>query len=219
MKRWLKPPPDAWKPVPGLPSGRPQVGFVDPGAGRVVRVKGRASGAEDERVGGDEDRFLSRGEAAADASVEGVDEGARLPRRARVARCRDDRHVVGLVVLQRGVQLGELGTVDAVLSADLPGRAERDDATLGGAQPQGGDRRHDGVVRAVEGCPFDQDDGERGARRHRVDHLGVQDLLPEGEPGVSRVGEGAHHLKARRRHVEQAVEGGEVLAQVSYQWR
>ena len=52
-----------------------------------------------------------------------------------------------------------------------------------------------------------------------MDHLGVQDLLPEGEPGVRRAGESAHHLKARRRQVEQAVEGSEVLAQVSNQGR
>lgn len=32
-----------------------------------------------------------------------------------------------------------------------------------------------------------------------MDHLGVQDLLPEGEPGVDRSGKGAHHLEARRR--------------------
>ena len=105
--------------------------------------------------------------------------------------------------------------VDAVLSADLPGRAERDDAALLGAQTQGGDRRCDGVVRVVEGGPFDQEDGERGTRRDRVDYLGVQDLLSEGEPGVRRVGEGAYHLEARRRQVEQAVEGSKVQPQVS----
>ena len=44
------------------------------------------------------------------------------------------------------------------------------------------------------------------------DYLGVQDLLPEGEPGVSGTGKGAHHLKDRRRQVEQTIEGGEVLA-------
>ena len=47
-----------------------------------------------------------------------------------------------------------------------------------------------------------------------MDHLGVQDLLPEGEPGVRRAGEGAHHLEARRRQAVQAVVGGKVLAQV-----
>ena len=48
-----------------------------------------------------------------------------------------------------------------------------------------------------------------------MDHFGVQDLLPEGEPGVRRAGESAHHLQARRRQAEQAVVGGKVLAQVS----
>jgi hypothetical protein len=41
--------------------------------------------------------------------------------------------------------------------------------------------------------------------------------LPVGEPRVRWVGEGADHLKARCRQVEQVVEGGELLAQVSYQ--
>jgi hypothetical protein len=65
---------------------------------------------------------------------------------------------------------------------------------------------------------FDQEDGERCARCYRVDDFGVQDLLPKGEPGVRGVGDGAHHLEARRRQVEQAVEGGEVLAQIGHSW-
>jgi hypothetical protein len=52
-----------------------------------------------------------------------------------------------------------------------------------------------------------------------VDDLGVKDLLPVGEPRARWVGEGADHLKARCREVEQVVEGGEVLAQASYQGR
>ena len=180
----------------------------------MARVEGRAPGAEDERVGGDEADFLSRGEAA-HAAAEGVDEGARLPRRAGVARGRDDGHVVVGIGLERGVQLGELGVVDAVLPADLAGRAEGDDAALRGAQPQGGDRGRHRLAGAVQGGPLDQDDGERGAGSDRVDHFGVQDLLAEGEPGVHRAGEGTHHLEPRRRQVVQAVVGGEVLAQVS----
>src|SRR5487761_1119914 len=104
---------------------------------------------------------------------------------------------------------------DAVLTADLAGRAKGDNAPLRGAQPQGGYRGSDGVVCAVQGGPFDQDDGERGARRDRVDYLGVKDLLPEGEPGVRGVGEGAHHLQARRRQVEEAVEGSKVPSKVT----
>src|SRR5260370_8700499 len=69
----------------GAAVGKPPGGLADPGAGRVARVEGRAPGAEDERVGGDEADFLSRGEAA-QAAAEGVDEGARLPARAGVAR-------------------------------------------------------------------------------------------------------------------------------------
>ena len=95
-----------------------------------------------------------------------------------------------------------------------PARAEGDDAALRGAQPQGGDRGRDRLPGAVQGGSLDQDDGERGAGSDRVDHFGVQNLLPKGEPGVHRAGEGAHHLQARRRQVVQAVVGGEVLAQV-----
>src|SRR6185437_6863344 len=105
--------------------GKPPGGLAGPGTGRVARVEGRAPGAEDERVGGDEADFLSRGEAA-HAAAEGVDEGARLPRRADVTRGRDDGHVVVGIGLERGVQLGELGVVDAMLAADLARRAEGD---------------------------------------------------------------------------------------------
>ena len=106
----------------GVAVGKAPCGLAYPGAGRVARVEGRAPGAEDERVGSDQDDFLSRSEAAADTTGEGVDEGARLPRRAGVARGRDDGHVVVGVGLERGVQLGELGVVDAVLPADLTDR-------------------------------------------------------------------------------------------------
>lgn len=44
-----------------------------------------------------------------------------------------DCYVVAGVGLERGVQLGELGAVDAVLAADLVGWAEGDDAALRGA--------------------------------------------------------------------------------------
>ena len=85
--------------------------------------------------------------------------------------------------------------------------------------PQGGDRGRHSLVGAVERCPFDQEDGERGARSDRVDHLGVQDLLPVRQPRLLRPGEGAHEPQARRGQVEQTVEGGEVLAQVGDLWR
>src|SRR5215470_4148194 len=104
----------------GAAVGKPPGGLAGPGAGRVARVEGRAPGAEDERVRGDEADFLSRGEAA-HAAAEGVDEGARLARRAGVAGGRDDGHTVAGVVLERGVQPGELGMADAVLPADLAG--------------------------------------------------------------------------------------------------
>ena len=52
-----------------------------------------------------------------------------------------------------------------------------------------------------------------------MDHLGVQDLLPVGQPRVPWPGEGAHEPQARRRQVEQTVEDSEVLAQVGYLWR
>ena len=55
--------------------------------------------------------------------------------------------------------------------------------------------------------------------RDRVDYFGVQDLLSEGEPGVRRTREGAHHLEDRGRQVEQAVKGSKIGSQVSYQWR
>jgi hypothetical protein len=71
------------------------------------------------------------------------------------------------------------------------------------------------TVGAIERRPFDQDDGEPGARSDRVDHLGVQDLLPVGQPRVLQPGEGAHNPKARRRQMEQMVEGGKIPAQVS----
>ena len=105
--------------MPGLPSGRPQV--VSPIqapvvwlASRVVPPALRTSGSEATRT----TSFLGV-KLLADAAGEGVDEGARLPRRAGVARGRDDGHVVVGIGLERGVQLGELGVVDAVLPADL----------------------------------------------------------------------------------------------------
>jgi hypothetical protein len=105
----------------------------------VASVEGRTSDAEDQRVGGDKSYFLPRGEAAADAgSGDGVDEGARFPRRPGVACGGDDGDVVAGIGLERGVQLGELGVADAVLSADLPGWAERDDAALDATELQGG---------------------------------------------------------------------------------
>src|SRR5712691_1023881 len=57
----------------GAAIGKPPGGLAGPGTGRVARVEGRAPGAEDERVGGDEDDFFSGGEAA-HAAAEGVDE-------------------------------------------------------------------------------------------------------------------------------------------------
>ena len=51
-----------------------------------------------------------------------------------------------------------------------------------------------------------------------MNHLGVQDLLPVRQPRVRWPGEGAHEPQARRREVEQVVEGGEVLAQVADLW-
>ena len=36
----------------------------------------------------------------------------------------------------------------------------------------------------VQRGSFDQKDGERGVRCIRVNYLGVQNLLPEGEPGA-----------------------------------
>jgi hypothetical protein len=108
----------------GVAVGKGPGGLADPGAGSVARVEARAPGAEDERVGGDEADFLSRSEASLDAAGEGVDEGAGLPRCAGVAGGRDDGHVVVGIGLERGAQLGELGVVDAVLPADLAGRAD-----------------------------------------------------------------------------------------------
>src|SRR5579863_2642155 len=98
-------------------------GLADPGAGRVARVEGRAPDAQDEWVGGDEADFSHWNEAGANAPREGVDEGARFTRCAGVARGRDNGHVVVGIGLERGVQLGDLGVVDAVLPADLAGRA------------------------------------------------------------------------------------------------
>ena len=168
---------------------------------------------------GDEADFPSRGEAAANSAGEGVDEGARLPGRAGVARGRDDAHVVVSIGLERRVQPGELRVVDAVLSADLAGRAEGDDAALRGAPPQNGDRGRHRLAGAVQGGPFDQEDGERGARSDRVDHLGVQDLLPVRQPRVLWPSEGAHEPQTWRRQVKPMVEGGEVRAQVGDVWR
>jgi hypothetical protein len=54
-------------------------GLAGPGPGRMARLEGGAPDAENERVGSDEDGFLSRREAAADAAGEGGDERARLP--------------------------------------------------------------------------------------------------------------------------------------------
>ena len=116
----------------GAAVGEAPGGLGGPGASCVARVEGGASGGEDEGVGDDEVDFLSRGEAG-QAAAEGVDEGARLPRRAGVAGGGDDGYVVAGVGLEGGVQLGDLGVVDAVLAADLAGWAEGDDAALGGA--------------------------------------------------------------------------------------
>jgi hypothetical protein len=63
--------------------------------------------------------------------------------------------VVG-VGLERGIQLGELGVVDAALPADLAGRAEGDDAALRGAQPQGGDRGRQGGATSAGTTPARQ---------------------------------------------------------------
>jgi hypothetical protein len=96
----------------------------------VARLERRAPDAEYERIGGDEYDFLFRDEAAGDAAGETLDECAGLSRRSGIPCGRDDGYVVVGIGLERGVQLSELGAVDAVLPADLAGRAERDDAAL-----------------------------------------------------------------------------------------
>ena len=114
--------------------GKAPCGLADPGAGRVARIERGAPGAEDKWVRCDESDLLRR-RVARSRAAERRDKGTRLGRRTGIAGGRNDSDVVSCVVLQRSVQLDDLGVGDAVLPADLPGWTERDDATFRGTLP------------------------------------------------------------------------------------
>ena len=121
---------------------------------------------------------------------------------------------------ERVVQLFQLRVRNAVLPTDLACGAERDDAALRGAHPQGSDRGRDRLVGAVQRVSLDQEDGERGAGSDRVDQLRVQDLLSIRQPWRLWPSEGTREPQVRRRQVEETIEDGEVLAQVGdVRWR
>jgi len=145
----------------------------------VAGGEGGAAGGEDERVGGGQVGFLDGREGA---TGQAFDHRARLADGADVARGGDHGHVPGCRGLECAVQAIDLGRGVAVLAACLAGGADRDHASLGRSHPDRGDGGRDRVGGVLQRCRFDEDDGDRGARRDRVHVLGVEHLLAVGEP-------------------------------------
>jgi hypothetical protein len=147
----------------------------------VAGGQGRPAGAEHERIGGQQCDLLDRGERGG-AGQRRVDV-ARLAHRADVARGGDHGHVTARGRLERGVHALRLRAGHAVLAADLPGGADRDDAAFGAAEAQRGDGGGD-CIAGRAAAPPPRPGRPRGPAAGGAALRGVDRALRGGNPAM-----------------------------------